>query len=96
MIRQLRVLWDRWKITLLFVGLVAVSLAVYHVNDVQNSRRVDAACASVTQVKTAALSLAKPISAADVTDPATLERLRVANAARAQARRLLEDKLACK
>jgi hypothetical protein len=89
-------LWDRWKITILFCGLVLVSLAVYWVNDVQNDRRVMLACDSVTQVKDAALTLARPVSPKGVTDSATLERIRIANAQRAEVRAQLARDLACR
>lgn len=92
----LRAWWNRWKITILFVGLVAVSLSVYRVNDVQNDRRVVSACESVTQVKDAALKLTKLTSETGVTDPATLARIRVSNAAKTDAREQLERGLACR
>jgi hypothetical protein len=87
--------FDRWKITILFVGLAFVALAVYRVNDTQNHRRVESACKAVTQVRDAALKLTKPASVAGVTDPATRERIRQVNVQRAKAREQLRRDLSC-
>jgi hypothetical protein len=73
-----------------------VAVAVYVVKIEAQQQIVTKACESVTQVKNAALDLTAPVSTKGVTDAATLERIRQVNAARAQAQRKLERKLACR
>lgn len=96
MIGTVRTWWDRWKITIVFCGLALSFIFTYYVKTDEANRRIEAACASVTQVKEAAFSLAKPTPEAGVTDPATLARIRISNAAKQAAREQLEQRLSCR
>jgi hypothetical protein len=77
------------------VGLVALGLGLWRVNAVQNDRRAEQACASILQVRDAALGLTKPASDVGVTDPNTLERIRQANVQRAKVSAQLRRDLSC-
>lgn len=88
--------WERWKITVIFVLLACSFLFAYALNDRQNDKRVQSACDSVTQVKSAALELTDPVSTKGVTDADQLARIAAANEARTFARNILEQRLACR
>ena len=89
-----------WLLVVYGVLLVVVSWAIWHVNDLQNNRRIESACQSVTQVKNAALALTEP-TPVPAPDGSSIQEQRIAtirksNAAKAAARDLLEARLACK
>lgn len=88
--------WHRWKITVAFVAIFGVALFSYWLVQREASHRVESVCASLTQVKDAALSLSKPASTQGVTDPSTLARIDAANQQRLEAKRQLVKGLACR
>lgn len=96
MIQKARSWWHQWEATAAIV-LVALSfIFTLALVSREASHRADAVCASVTQVKDAALELTVPASKRGVTDPETLARIDAANQARAAARARLAKALECR
>lgn len=88
--------WQRWRYSFsILLICVSFTVSLLLIQDEADSR-VNGICGALMQVKEGALELTQPASAAGVTDPATLQRIKDANTARQHARAKLERSLACR
>lgn len=90
-VHAVKTLWDRWKITILFLAVFALAIFT-HTVDVKHNEDT---CNAVSQVRSAVHPLTTPTKLHGGEDAATVLRVKAANSVKSQARSLLDRGLAC-